>query len=364
MKKTFKPGDKINVGVIGCGQIAQIMHLPYICENENFNLYSICDLSKLVIDKVGELYHIPEERRFTDMDLMLADETLDAVIICTKDHYEPGVKAAKAKKHMLIEKPLAYNLAQCDEIIALAKENNLILQVGYMKRYDPGFEYALEKIKTLKNVNLVRVHDYGGSFDFTTKIYDLYAGRDIPKEVIDAGNAEMYAAKIAEVGAEREALIPSYDLICGLSSHDTILMRHAFGVTPRVLYAHVPKKGFVTALLELDDGVQCVFESGMAVDRRSWDEVISVYSNECNLSLHFPWPYLKNAPTLVRINENEPDSMVNYDKEVVGSYDEAYRCEWKHFYECITEGKTPYTCGEDARRDIQLASDIIKAVKI
>ena len=127
MQKKFKPGDKINVGVIGCGQIAQIMHLPYICENENFNLYSVCDLSRLVIDSVGELYHIPAGRRFTDMDAMLADEALDAVIICTKDHYEPGVKAAKAGKHMIIEKPLAYSLAQCDEIISLAKEKNLVL---------------------------------------------------------------------------------------------------------------------------------------------------------------------------------------------------------------------------------------------
>ena len=41
MQKTFNPGDKINVGVIGCGQIAQIMHLPYIVENDNFVLYSI-----------------------------------------------------------------------------------------------------------------------------------------------------------------------------------------------------------------------------------------------------------------------------------------------------------------------------------
>lgn len=363
MQKKFKPGDKINVGVIGCGQIAQIMHLPYICENENFNLYSVCDLSRLVIDSVGELYHIPAGRRFTDMDAMLADEALDAVIICTKDHYEPGVKAAKAGKHMIIEKPLAYSLAQCDEIISLAKEKNLVLQVGYMKRYDPGFQYALEKIKTLKNVNLVRVHDYGGSFDFTTKIYDLYAGTDIPKEVIEAGSQATTAAKISEIGKEREAFLQSYDLICGLSSHDTILMRHAFG-DPKVLFAHVSKPGFVTAVLEFENGVQCVFESGLVTSRRSWDESLWVYSDDCNMSVHFPWPYLKNAPTVVRINENEEGSMINYDKEVVSSFDESYRREWKHFYECITEGKTPFTCGEDARKDIKLASDIIKAVKL
>lgn len=354
---------KINIGVIGCGQIAQIMHLPYITDSAGFQLHSICDLSRFVIEKVGDKYHVPADRRFTDMDAMLADDALDAVVICTKDHYEPGVKAARAKKHMLIEKPLAYSVAQCDEIVALAKENNLVLQVGYMKRYDPGFEYALEKIKAMRDINLVRVHDFGGSFDFTTKIYDLYAGTDIPKEVIEEGDKKNREAKISEIGEERAHLLNSYDLICGLSSHDTILMRHAFGY-PKVLFATVPKPGFVTAVLDFDKGFSCVFESGLVMNRRSWDESLWVYSSECNLSLHFPWPYLKNAPTVVRLNENEDGTMVNYDREVVASYDESYRREWQHFYECVTTGRTPYTAGEDARMDIRLASDIIKMVKL
>lgn len=353
---------KINVGVIGCGQIAQIMHLPYITDSEDFHLYSICDLSAFVMEKVGEKYHVPADRCFLDMDAMLADPALDAVVICTKDHYEPGIKAAKAKKHMLIEKPLAYSVAQCDEIIALAKENNLVLQVGYMKRYDPNFEYALEKIKVMQNINLVRVHDFGGSFDFTTKIYDLYAGSDIPKEVLEEGDRQTRAAKISEIGADREHLLNSYDLICGLSSHDTILMRHAFGY-PTVLFATVPKPGFVTAVLDFGKDFNCVFESGLVMNRRAWDESFWVYSNACNLSVHFPWPYLKNAPTIVRINENEGDTMINADREVVASFDECYRREWQHFNECITCGKTPCTSGEDARQDIQLASDIIRAVK-
>lgn len=353
---------KINVGVIGCGQIAQIMHMPYIHDSDHFNLYSICDISGLIVEKIGEKYGIPKSRRFLNMDDMLADKNLDAVIICTKDHYEPGVKAAKAGKHMIIEKPLAYSVAQCDEIIDLAKKNNVVLMVGYMKRYDPNFIYALEKIKKLKNINLVRVHDYGGSFDFTTKIFDLVAGIDIPKELIEEENKKSYKAKIAEIGEDRAHLVRAYDLICGLSSHDTILMRHAFGY-PKILFADVHKESFVTAVFDFGD-FRGVFESGLVMNRRDWDESIWVYSNECNLSIHFPWPYLKNAPTIVRINENEDGTMVNYNKEVISSFDESYRCEWKHFYECITTGKKAYTCGEDARNDIKLASDIIKAVKI
>lgn len=352
----------INVGVIGCGQIAQIMHLPYLQELDKFSLYSVCDLSRSVVKNVGQKYHIPESRQYTSMDEMLADENLDAVVICTKDHYEPGVKAAKAGKHMLIEKPLAYSLAQADEIIAEAKKSGVVLLVGYMKRYDPAFEYALEKINAMKDINLVRVHDYGGSFDFTTKIYDLYAGTDIPKEVLDKSNAEMEAVKIGQIGKDRAHLVKAFDLICGLSSHDTILMRHAFGY-PKVAFADVHKEGFVTAILDYGS-FRCVFESGLVMDRRAWDENLWVYSGSCNLSIHFPWPYLKNAPTIVRVNENEPGTMVNVDKEIISDFDEAYKREWNHFYDCVIGGKEPYTSGEDARKDLALASDIIRAVKI
>ena len=363
MTRKINEGDIINVGVIGCGQIAQMMHLPYITHDEHLRLYSICDISQNILDNVGAKYHVPAEHRYLDAGEMVKDDKLDAVVIATNDHYDPAVKAAKAGKHMLVEKPFMYSVAECDEVIALCKENNLILQVGYMKRHDPGFQYAFEKIKTLKDVNLVRVHDYGGSFDFTTQIYDLYPKSDLSQETLDAIRKKIDDTCIAEIGEDRADIMQSYSLICGLSSHDTILMRHCFGY-PEVLFAYVPKPGFVTAFLRFENGVQGILESGLVMNRRSWDESIWVYSNECNLSIHFPWPYLKNAPTIVKINENEPGSMVNYDQEVIGSFDEAYRREWKHFYQCIVEGKEPINSGADARNDIKLASDIIRAVKI
>ena len=365
MAKTIKRGDILNVGVIGCGQIAQIMHLPYISHDENLNLYSICDISQNILNGVGEKYHVPVERRFLKVDDMVKDPDLDAVIIATNDHYDPAIKAAKAGKHMIVEKPFMYNVRQCDEVIAICKENNLILQMGYMKRHDPNFKYAFEKIKAMdpSEISLVRVHDYGGSFDFTTDIYDLYPKSDLSKETLDAIQKLSYDACIEEIGEDRAAYQMSYSLICGLSSHDTILMRHLFGY-PKILYSHVPKPGFVTAMLEFEGGIQGVFESGFIMDRRDWDENLTVYGKSAKVSVHFPWPYLKNAPTIVRINENEPGSMVNVEKQICASYDECYRIEWHHFYDCIVEGKQPINSGEDGRNDIKLAGEIIRAAKI
>lgn len=355
-------GKTIKVGVIGCGQIAQIEHLPYLQESEDFEIYSLCDLSGEVVKKLGNIYGVPCERQYTNMDEMLADQDIDAVVICTKDHYEPGIKAARAGKHMLIEKPLAYNLWQAEEIIREAEKNQVVLMVGYMKRYDPGYEYFKKTVENLKDISLVRVHDFGGSFDFTNSIYQIYRGSDIPGEVISKGQNDIQQAIARQMGEKRKHLGEAYSLMLGLSTHDTILMRHAFG-KPEVLFADVYQNTFITSVLDYGT-FRCVFESGLVMNRRSWDESLWVYAPEKNVSLHFPWPYLKNYPTVVKINENEDSTMVNMDKTVVNNYEESYRNEWKHFYDCICGKKVPLTCGEDARNDIQLAYDMMLKVKI
>lgn len=355
-------GKILKIGVIGCGQIAQIEHLPYLQDLDIFKIHSLCDLSRQVVDRLGDIYGVPKERRFTDMDKMLEDKDLDAVVISTKDHYEPGLKAAMAGKHMLIEKPLAYNLRQADEIIEAARKNNVILMVGYMKRYDPGYEYFKDTVKTLKGISLVRVHDFGGSFDFTNALFQIHRGTDIPADVIEAGQASIKAAITEQLGTERSHLGEAYSLMLGLSTHDTVLMRHTLG-DPKVLYADVYQETFITSVLDYGN-FRCVFESGLVMDRRSWDENLCVYSPLKNVSLQFPWPYLKNYPTVVKINENEGDTMINVDRTVVNNFEESYRNEWKHFYDCVMGHRTPLTSGSDARKDIQLACDMMLKVQI
>lgn len=353
---------KVHIGVIGCGAIAQIEHLPYLMELEQFELHSLCDLSRSVVDALGDKYGIPESGRYTNMEEMVQDPELDAVIICTKDHYEPGLCAARAGKHMLIEKPLAYNIKQAQEIVDEAKAHNAIVLVGYMKCYDPAYGYFQKKAKEMEKISLVRVHDFGGSFDSNNLIFNIIRGNDIPADVIEKGKADIDKAIADQLGAERAHLGPAYSLMLGLSTHDTILMRHIFG-DPEILFCDVFQDTYIVSVLQYGD-FRCLFESGLAMDRRDWDEKFSIYSPKKNMTLSFPWPYLKNHPTKVIVNENEPDSMVNVDKEVMAGFDESYRNELLHFYDCIVNGKTPVTNGEDAIKDIKLAYEMMMTVKL
>jgi predicted dehydrogenase len=108
-----------------------------------------------------------------------------------------------------------------------------------------------------------------------------------------------------------------------------------------------------------------VVEGGLLLARRDWDERFEVYGNKKHISVEFPFPYVKNVQTVVRINEQDDnDQKANVDKTIHVSYDEAFKREWRHFYKCITEDKTPITSSEKARNDIELSINIINAVKI
>ena len=86
--------SRLKVGVIGCGAIAQVQHLPHMRElAELFEIRALCDLSRKLLAAVGEEYDVPPERRFTDYNAMLTSD-VEAVIVCpSASHAEPSIAA-------------------------------------------------------------------------------------------------------------------------------------------------------------------------------------------------------------------------------------------------------------------------------
>lgn len=351
---------EIRVGVLGCGQIAQIMHLPYLHDLPGLRVWSLCDISQNTLRQVGGKYGVPTERQYLDFDQLLLDPELDAVLICSKDHCDPVVKAARAKKHIFVEKPFGFNLTEAELMVKEAQENHVKLMVGYMKRYDGGFLYLLDQLKEMKDISLVRVHDFGGSFAYTRELFDVLGGGDVPPEVLAQGKDLTNQSMLQGIGADKAGCLSAYSLLLGVACHDSVLLRHAFGSEPEVLFADV-HGGFLTAILRYG-GIQCVFESGLVMNRRIWDETFSVYSGDKNLTLSFPWPYLKNAPSTVHVSDNLPGTCMPRESVVSPSFQEAYRSEWQHFYDCVVNDQEPLTSGADALKDIRLMTRLIQAV--
>src|SRR5947209_13763832 len=150
--------ERLRVGVIGCGLIAQVMHLPHLRElDDRFEITALCDLSTEVLDALGRYYHV--EKLFKDWREVVALPDVDAVLVLTPGSHAPvAIAAAEAGKHVLVEKPMCFTLREADAMIAAAERAGVTLMVAYMKRYDPGYRYARDIIRGLSDVRYVQVN--------------------------------------------------------------------------------------------------------------------------------------------------------------------------------------------------------------
>jgi len=143
---TAKLENCLNIGVLGCGPIAQAGHFESVTKARNTNLYAICDVARDLVERFAVTHGAT--RAYTDYDTMLADPALDAVIIATADafHVPAALQALAAGKHVLCEKPLGVTAEEVEELGSAVAESGLKLQVGHMKRFDPGLQSAKDFI--------------------------------------------------------------------------------------------------------------------------------------------------------------------------------------------------------------------------
>ena len=132
----------VRLGIIGCGRIAQVAHLPAIEKAEGVTVTAVCDGNPEVAEAVARRYDIPAVHK--DAGSLLADDSVDAVIVAIPDRFHRDIvsTALRAGKHVLVEKPLAATEDECRELAAIAAATGLKLQVASMKRHDQGVEYA------------------------------------------------------------------------------------------------------------------------------------------------------------------------------------------------------------------------------
>lgn len=346
---------RLRVGVIGCGAIAQIEWLPYLQELDCYEITAICDISRELSEHYGNIYQVPN--RFTDWHDVLACSDIDAVIVLNTEHTELCIAAAKAGKDILVEKPLCENPAQARQIEAAVEESGVILMVGEMKRYDPGYQYAQKVIREMKGLRMIRSRDIcDGLMRSLNEIYPVRRRPDVPEEVRSELRASKEAA-LKEVTGSYPASYYDHFLAAGI--HDVEILRGAFGEPEKIEFCDIWKNGKMgLAVLSFGENVRATFEIGLT-NQKWYEEELTAFGEDCTVRLRFPHPYLKNCPTTVEIIQNDGDTVV--EKKITASYDEAFRAELKHFYECVTQRRTPVTDVRQGRMDVELMAGMFRA---
>lgn len=137
---------KINVGVIGAGRIGTL-HIEHLAQNiPDAELVAICSLDRGRVDTLAAQFNLPKVTN--DYTTILADAQIDAVLICssTDTHVQISQEAAEAGKHIFCEKPIAFDLAQIDETLAIVKKTGVKFQVGFNRRFDASFRRIREAV--------------------------------------------------------------------------------------------------------------------------------------------------------------------------------------------------------------------------
>ncbi len=138
----------IRWGLVGCGDVVRKRVAQAVLDEPRSELVAACRRDKQRLDEFCDRFQI-DKRYPRDTDLF-TDPDIDAVYIATpvKDHLPQTLAAARAGKHVLVEKPMAMNVAECTEMIEVCRENDVQLGVAYYRRFYPLVQRIEELLKS------------------------------------------------------------------------------------------------------------------------------------------------------------------------------------------------------------------------
>lgn len=147
--ESFKKDGKINVAIIGAGEFAKNVHLPNLKKlSHTYNIYAIMTRTGTNAKVIAEQYHA--KYATTDYNEILNDSDVDMVLICTRHnlHGDMAIQAMKKRKAVFVEKPMALNKEEMQEVLRTIEKTKVPYMVGFNRRFS---KYAVEAKKYIKD---------------------------------------------------------------------------------------------------------------------------------------------------------------------------------------------------------------------
>ena len=352
--------SRVRVGVIGCGGIAQVQHLPHLRELEDrFEIAAVCDVSPQLVEFIGDMYGVPA--RFTDYRA-LVEHDLDGVLLCHSDpKTDAVVEALEAGKHVFIEKPMCYSTEEGDAIVEAARKAGKVAMVAYMKQHDPGYRYVKGQLKEVPDIRFIQVNHLHPDNRLHLEEFTLYRFDDVPSSVREENRVRREAAIKAAVGDVPSHVRAAFGTLAGSMIHDISSLRGLFGSPSQVVSVEIWREGrCISMVLAYERDKRCVATWADLPELWDFRETLEVYGSARRVSIQFPTGFARGLPSPVTVQGSD-EGGIPWKKEVVVNYQNAFKLELIHFHECIVEGKTPITDVEGARADAALMRDIVLA---
>ena len=334
----------LNIGLIGAGRIAQAAHLPALARARGARLVALCDPSPVLSNGVARRYEVPG---YTSVDALLANPEVEAVIVAVPDrlHLPLAAQALRAGKHVLVEKPLAGTVADARQLADLATETGLQLQVGAMKRYDPGVQFAADAVRD----RIGRVLSATIWYRVMSALRPPTEATLFPALIVD----EAVRASEATFKADRSTY-----LLTTHGAHVLDGMRYLLG-NPLDVSAQMAQSGkdyTWHGLANFDDGALAHFEISANV-HAEWSEGADIYGENGYVKLRTHFPFALRASDVEVYDEASATS-----SRAVFPDSNAYERQIEAFADALRTGRPVSPSGEDGVAAVELIDAVAESV--
>ena len=325
-------GSPIRVGVVGLGYWG-----PNLARNldrlPGAELRWLCDGSEAAIERVAPQF--PRVRTSAELDELLADPELDAVVCATPvpTHAEVALRALAAGKHVFVEKPLAQSTEAAEEVAAAARETGRVLMVGHLLEYHPG----VEKLK--------EIADSG----HLGELFYLYSNR------LNLGQLRADENALWSLGAHDVSVVLRLagEAPTELEAFGESYMRH--GVED-VVFCHLRFPSGLSAHLHLswldphkERRFTVVGSKRMATfDDMALEQKVTVYDKGFDQDFASYGEYIARSGDVwsPRVSNEEP-----------------LRIECRHFIECVREGAEPRSGAASGVRVVRVLEELDRSLR-
>ena len=350
---------RIKIGVIGCGAVAQVQHLPNLKHlHREYEVAIVCDLSKGAVEAAAKRFDI--QNYVTDYKKLL-DSDIDAVLLC---HGDPKTKVAlaafEAGKHVFIEKPVCFSLQEIDTMIDAQRKSGTVAQAGYMKVHDPAFQLAKREVDMMEDYRFVQINHLHPNNSLHLSQFDLQRFDDVPSETFDPARSARVAARKEAIGDVSPQVERAFYLLSGSMIHDIYSLRVMLGSPNEVISADVwAEGGGVNIVFGYPNGARCVATWVDLPELWDFKETLEIYGSNKRVLVSYPTGFSRGILSEVTIHGIDSNG-TTYSKTPAIEWESAFVRELRHFHACITEGLTCYTPLESARKDIELIINTVK----
>jgi predicted dehydrogenase len=348
----------VKLGYVGCGFLAQHVHLPHFSSLPQAELVALAELRPSLARAVADRYRI--SRIVPSHHELCEDQSIEAVAV-SADYVVQGDIAAdllRAGKHVFMEKPMAVSLRQADSILKAEHEGGARLMVAYMKRYDPANVLARETIREWRRSGdkgkllFVRGHGFCG---------DWMAGRD--RTAILSSDEPMPPKP-------RDQQSPDWLPADKRTNYIGYLQQYTHNINMARFLVDAPNTGLKVIRADLDadgmtgvvlmdfDGIRVAIESAQT-KFHAWDEHTQVYFEGGWVHVHSPVLFANPGQPWIEI----------YEAGVAPTYRHPvptpfaswhFREEAVHFLESLRSGEPFRSPGTDARADVALLEGVYR----